>query len=266
MATSTSAMSRSSPSTSTSSRLLRAVAVSDGTSPRAISPAANPANVPSVITGNTLFVPVETGTSGTSPHPFATTRFVPSPPSVMMQPTPSSDMRLAARTESRSALKTGISTKVNSRPKCPLSSAPLPSIAMSGIITTCSTPTASSPARMRFRMLTFSWFGTNLPCATSRRMSLPAAGFAIMPTVVNSASHSYPVHPCQPPYNECYTNISHSKKGSIYDRIRPRSRRWRHPDPCRARGRHRRHCGQAFHRNTGAPRQGCGDEQARRRA
>ncbi len=52
--------------------------------PVATSPAASPAKVPSTMRGKTLLVPVETGTSGTSPQPLATARLVPSPPSVMI--------------------------------------------------------------------------------------------------------------------------------------------------------------------------------------
>ena len=57
------------------------------TCPVASLPAAIPAKVPSVILGNTLLVPVEIGSIGTDPQPFATTRLVPSPPSVTIQPT-----------------------------------------------------------------------------------------------------------------------------------------------------------------------------------
>ena len=156
IATSTSAMSCSSPSIYTSSRLLGVAASWSATSPRATTPAASPASVPSAITGNTLFVPVDSGTSGTSPQPFAAARFVPSPPSVIRQPTPISAIARAARTVSRSALNTGISTNVVSKANLTPSSAPLPSIAASGIITTLSTPAASSPARMRLSVFTFS--------------------------------------------------------------------------------------------------------------
>ncbi len=100
-ATSTRAMSSISPSTYTSSRLLVAHTSSVRTAPVATAPAARPASVPSTICGNTLFVPVETGTSGVSPQPRATTLFVPSPPSVTMQDTSCSFMRQAARVEPR---------------------------------------------------------------------------------------------------------------------------------------------------------------------
>ena len=64
--------------------------------PVAITPAARPAMVPSVMLGNTLLVPVEMGTSGTSPHSLATARFVPSPPSVTMHSTSALRISLAA--------------------------------------------------------------------------------------------------------------------------------------------------------------------------
>ena len=56
------------------------------------------------------------------------------------------------------------------------------SIPVSGIITTRSTGAPASPASTRRSTFTFSWFGTNRPWATSRLMSLPAAGFAMIPT------------------------------------------------------------------------------------
>ena len=101
-ATSTSAMSRSSPSTMTAMVLLRTVASSIGTVPEATSPAAIPAVVPSTITGKTLLVPVEMATIAISREPLATARLVPSPPRVMTQLTPSAAMAAAARTVSPS--------------------------------------------------------------------------------------------------------------------------------------------------------------------
>ena len=183
MATSTRAMSRISPSTKISRRLLAMVVSSRETFSHATTPAASPAIVPSTISGNTLLVPVDTATNGMFREPLATARFVPSPPSVIRHPTSMSAIMPAARVESRSSLKTGISRNSTESEKLVLSRAPRPRAAMSGIMTTRSTPTASRPAKIRLSMFTFSWLGTNRPWATSRRMSLPAAGFAIMPTV-----------------------------------------------------------------------------------
>ena len=59
-----------------------------------------------------------------------------------------------------------------------------PNPPLSGIIRTLSTPTASRPARTRFKMFTFSWLGTNRPWATILLISFPAAGLAMMPTLV----------------------------------------------------------------------------------
>jgi len=59
--------------------------------------------------GKTLFVPVEMGSRGTSPHVFATARFVPSPPSVTMHAAPRSFKALAARVESSWVPSSGIS-------------------------------------------------------------------------------------------------------------------------------------------------------------
>ena len=98
-AASINAISAGSSSTRTSSRLQRVIAASKPSSPAATDPAAIPASVPSTICGNTLFVPVEIGTIGTSPAPLATTRFVPSPPSVTMHPAPSEAIIRAASVE-----------------------------------------------------------------------------------------------------------------------------------------------------------------------
>src|SRR5512146_2950226 len=48
--------------------------------------------------------------------------------------------------------------------------------------TTCSTPVARRPVRTRRTMFTFSLLSTTEPIATSRRMSLPDEGLAMMPT------------------------------------------------------------------------------------
>ena len=73
-------------------------------------PAANPALVPSIKSGNMLFVPVEIGINGTSIACFTTNRFVPSPPMVIMAATPIFDIFSAAKTVSNSFPFTGIFT------------------------------------------------------------------------------------------------------------------------------------------------------------
>ena len=82
-ATSTRARSRGAPGTSTASAASRRSAPSPAR-PVATSPVAIPATVVSRISGNALFVPVESAQIGTSPHARATTRCVPSPPSTTM--------------------------------------------------------------------------------------------------------------------------------------------------------------------------------------
>ena len=62
---------------------------------------------------------------------------------------------------------------------------------LSGMATTRLIPTACNPSNTLLRMFTFSQSGTTLPWATKRRMSLLAAGFAIIPTSGKS-SFSYP--------------------------------------------------------------------------
>ena len=64
---------------------------------RATSPAAIPATVGSTGSAKALFVPAGIGRSGVSPAPAATSRFVPSPPSVTMTPTPAAVIARAAR-------------------------------------------------------------------------------------------------------------------------------------------------------------------------
>ncbi len=58
--------------------------------------AAIPAIVPSIITGYTLFVPVEIAIRGVLLITFATALFVPSPPRVTIQPTPISSISFTA--------------------------------------------------------------------------------------------------------------------------------------------------------------------------
>ena len=133
--------------------------------------------------GKTLFVPVDMGTRGTPPDPLATALLVPSPPRVTMHDTPMSAIALAARVESPSPPSIAISSISASSPVGEPLVAAWHSMPVSGIITTRSAGVAASPARTRRRVFTFSLFGTNRPCATRRLMSLPAAGFAMMPTV-----------------------------------------------------------------------------------
>jgi len=108
------AMSAASPFLKIVSFLLRRT-VHSSPQPSAVTPAASPAVVPSMSKGKTLFVPVETGIKGTSRHPFATIRFVPSPPSVTMQPHPAVQRSSAARCESICVPVSGISSIFTSR-------------------------------------------------------------------------------------------------------------------------------------------------------
>ena len=177
------AMSRRSPSTDTSSIGREQVTELGSTAPVASTPAASPAMVPSTRIGNTLLVPVETGTSGTDSCADATARLVPSPPRVTMQAAPLSVIALAARIESRSRPTIGTSRLSNSIAPACSEAAALARPAESGMAITLPTPAANSPASMRSTIFTFSSSGTNRPLATSRLMSLPAAGFTIRPTV-----------------------------------------------------------------------------------
>ena len=195
-ATSTSAMSRSSPSTITARVLLRTDASSSGTVPDATSPAAIPAVVPSTITGNTLLVPVEMATIAIPRQPLATARFVPSPPSVMTQFTPWSAMAAAARTVSPSLNRAVICSKSTSTDRWGSSAARRTRCELSGMASTRSMPTDCRPSSARRTMFTFSQSGTTLPWATSRRMSLLAAGFAIIPTNAKRCLLPVQLSPC----------------------------------------------------------------------
>ena len=181
-ATSTRAMSRSSPSTITVRVLLRTDASSSGTLPDATSPAAIPAVVPSTITGKTLLVPVEMATMGMSQEPLATARLVPSPPRVITQPTSCSAIAAAARTVSPSLYRADMRSSSTSTERCGSSAALCTRWELSGMASTWSTPTDCRPSNARRTMFTFSQSGTTRPWATRRRISLLAAGFAIIPT------------------------------------------------------------------------------------
>ena len=96
MDTSTTAMSCRPPLSSTHNILLRTVPSAVVTRPVATNPAANPAMVASLTSGNTLFVPVESARIGVSPHARAANRCVPSPPSTTITLTPKATMRSIA--------------------------------------------------------------------------------------------------------------------------------------------------------------------------
>ena len=155
-ATSTNAISRTAPSTRTSSMGDCGATATASTAPDATTPAAMPATVPSTICGNTLFVPVDIGINGTCPDPLATARLVPSPPKVTMQPAPISRIASAARVESSSLDVMRMSTNAASTVCPPPSILARARPSMSGMKTTCRTPADSSPASTLRRMLTFS--------------------------------------------------------------------------------------------------------------
>jgi hypothetical protein len=190
-ATSTSALSRRSP-TVTSSRLARRTSPSPPSRPVATSPVARPATVASRSSGKALLVPVDSAHRGRSPQWRATTRQVPSPPSTTIAATPRSAMARTAAAESPASSRTAMSSTSSSgrgrsasRPVRPrrwrwrLAETP----EAAGIITTRSTPAAPSPAMSRWTMAPFSALSNTDAPVTSRRTSRPDAGLATTPTL-----------------------------------------------------------------------------------
>ena len=153
-------------------------------------PAANPATVGSTGRGNALFVPVEIETRGMSAQAPATRRFVPSPPSTTIAPTPTSRMVAAAVIVSAGPCVIGWSTNVSSgQPAAELLSAmaarPELMPERSTMASTRLTPPAARPAITRFKWFNLSWVVTAPPLATNRLMSRADAGLAMIPTVAD---------------------------------------------------------------------------------
>jgi len=186
-ATSTRAYDVSAPSTQMRNLLWRRQVSPRSTMPDATAAAARPAMVPSTQVGSTLFVPLDSGRMGTSPAPRAAARVVPSPPSTTRHPAPIVRISAAARTVSSAVPRTGMgrisatgggSTRLAS--PCIARSANRYS---SGIRSTRSIPSAARPTITRRMTLTLDWLSSVAPCAIRRRISLPAAGLAMIPTI-----------------------------------------------------------------------------------
>ena len=181
-ATSTSAMSSGSPSMAMRTHFETRAASPRVTTPAATSPAAAPAMVGSTSRGNTLFVPVESGTSGASGQMRAIARFVPSPPSTTSAAQPALRIASAARTVSVASSRA--STSITSR----LASISRFSIAAvetrngSFITSTRFAPAATAPITMRATWLRL-LCGVDVSArAAIRRTSRPESGFAMIPT------------------------------------------------------------------------------------
>ena len=115
--------------------------------------------------------------------PMATARLVPSPPSVIRQPTPISAIMAAARVVSPSVYSGDMGSISSGMLMLESAAARRQRFPLSGMATTRSTSVDCSPINARRIVFTFSQSGTTRPCATSRRMSLLAAGLAMIPTV-----------------------------------------------------------------------------------
>src|SRR5437773_2399521 len=165
-ATSTSAVSVRSPAR-TSSSLARLVAPSAGTAPVATKPAARPAMVASRTAGNTLLVPVDRASIGTSPTADAATRAVPSPPRQTMTRVPAVTMRRTASTVSCAVCLIGWPSRNSTsgqraswwrcRWMARNTAAEMPP--RSVLRSTRCTPTAPNAVSMRWIMLAFSAVG-----------------------------------------------------------------------------------------------------------
>lgn len=193
-ATSTRAVSARPPA-STRRTLARVSASARGTAPVATRPAARPATVASRITGNALLVPVDTGSSGTSPAAVAATRAVPSPPRQTTTRAPQETMRSTAVTVSAAVCVIGRPSRNSTsgqgarpargspprRPRARNTPAEIPPASVDS--SARCTPAAPNAASMRWIMLTFSAAGNTVACVTTRRMSLPDIGLATTPTI-----------------------------------------------------------------------------------
>ena len=190
-ATSTSAVSARPPACASSS--LARVALSAGTAPVATRPAARPAIVASLTMGNTLLVPVDSGSIAASPIAVAATLAVPSPPRQTTTRAPAATMRRTASTVSWAVCRIGWpsrnSTSGSRMPwlrRCPIARSTAAEIPPRSVdSSTRSTPTAWNAVSIRWIMLAFSAVGNTVACVTSRRMSRPDSGFATTPTTAS---------------------------------------------------------------------------------
>ena len=143
--------------------------------------------------GYTLLVPVEMAMSGASGHPRATSRAVPSPPRAITAPTCSFQKRRAAAMVSKRDPVRGSSTiSITQSRRAPLESRPdrsSPSAARSasrwrsGINRMRVAPDSAAATIARRTIPTFVTSEVWVAGVTSRRMSLPALGLTMMPTV-----------------------------------------------------------------------------------
>ena len=156
--------------------------------------------------GNTLLVPVDSASIGTSPAADAATRAVPSPPRQTITRAPAVTMRRTASTVSCAVCRIGWPSR-NSisgqrSPRLPWAGrraiarstdAEMPP--RSVLSSTRCTPTAPNAGSMRWIMLAFSAVGNTEACVTRRRMSRPESGFATTPTIAS------PIAPTSSPHS-----------------------------------------------------------------
>ena len=180
--TSTSARSSASPSTRRCTSLARSAASWRASLPDASRPAAEPPTVASTMTGNTLFVPVESGTRGASRQTLQTARFVPSPPSTISTPQPAFRMASAARMVSPASSRASTSITSISASMRRFSTALCEIRVGSRTTITRSAPLATAPTTARATWSRLLSSVVWLARASMRRQSRPDIGLAMTPT------------------------------------------------------------------------------------
>ena len=161
--------------------------------------------------GNTLLVPVDRASIGTSPAADAATRAVPSPPRQTITRVPAVTIRRTASTVSCAVCRIGWPSRNSTsgqraswpclppagrRSMARNTAAEMPP--RSVLSSTRCTPTAPNAVSMRWIMLAFSAVGNTEACVTRRRMSRPESGFATTPTIASPKAPTSSPHFARP--------------------------------------------------------------------
>ena len=146
--------------------------------------------------GNTLLVPVDRASSGTSPTADAATRAVPSPPRQTITRAPAVTIRPTVSTVSCAVCRIGWPSRKSTpgqrasvwfwgrcRWMARYTAAEMPP--RSVLSRTRCTPTAPNAVSIRWIMLAFSAVGKTEACVTRRLMSRPDSGIATTPTIAS---------------------------------------------------------------------------------
>ena len=174
----------------------RGAHASGSTTPLASNPAAAPATVGSVRLGNTLFVPVDIGTSVASGQTPAIVRLVPSPPSVTSTLTSRARIASTARIVSVGETVAPTSTISISASMRRSVSAPVAMPNGSAMATIRVAPAVTAPMTARAIRLRLSSVVDTAPRAATRRTSRPETGLAMIPTVPSGEMRPLQEAPC----------------------------------------------------------------------